>query len=133
MLMLCHFQVDHLVVSGDYEVVVGVHSFSNPSGRCEECHSPADTRLRCCDATSFTPSCPNSTCDTTIDYCFRPLGQLGLDCPLGLFQPSSFSPDTNNFTFSDLFFGFPNPRTFTSVEAWMVIGSSANTFSASLP
>ena len=126
MLLFFSFQVDHLAVLGDYEVVVRVHSFSNPSGRCDECRSSEDDpRPLCCGATSFTSSCPNATCDTSIDYCFRPLGlgQTGPDCPFGLFQPTRFSFDTNNFTFRDDFFGFPNPRTFTNDRAWMVSGA----------
>ena len=118
MLMLCHFQVDHLVVSGDYEVVVGVHSFSNPSGRCEECHSLVDSRPRCCDANSFMPSCPTPTCDTRINFCFRPHGQPGLGCPGKLIQPASFFTNTNNFTFGSNFF-----VSVTLDGAWMVIDS----------
>ena len=119
------FQVDHLEVFGDYEVEIRAHSFSNPSGRCEECRLPGDSGPRCCDATFFTPSCPATpTCDTKINSCFRPLKQTGPDCPPGqLVKPPVFLLDINNYTFGNDFFGFSNPEISTFGGAWMVIGS----------
>ena len=102
----------------NYEVEVRVHSYLNPTGRCAGCRTDNNTGPGCCDELlirSSDESCSleEDTCDPTVDYCIRPLGETGEDCPEGqiVLSPSAFE-ETNNFTFFSFtpsFFGVENP------------------------
>lgn len=103
------------------EVEVKVHSYRNPSSRCDECRSPDNLDPRCCDETSLRPLgdvCP-VTCDTAMGVCVRPLGSTGITClqmSLGLV----FFQQTNSLDFADDFFRFTNPWILQSNGVWRV-------------
>lgn len=117
------FQVSN--VGGNYEVEVTVHSYLNPTGRCAGCGTDSNQDPGCCDELPIDRlfqldlSCPvlEDTCDPTVDYCVRPLGETGGECPEGqvVLSPTAFG-ETNNFTFipfytssAPSFFGVENP------------------------
>jgi hypothetical protein len=103
----------------DYEVEVTIHTYQNPTGRCDECRRPGFSNPGCCDEAFIRP--PNlpcetttDTCDTTVDYCIRELRSTAADCSAGQTVLSTFAfPETNRYeymsTLSPSFFGVDNP------------------------
>ena len=105
-------------------VEVRVHSYSNPSGRCDGCRVDGIPVPGCCDERFIrtTSRCPQTnTCDTGIAYCIRSSGQTQ-ECQLNQAVPSElFVSNTNNFNFGDGDdIGLPNPIEEFDVEAWRV-------------
>ena len=111
---------------GEYEVEVRVHSYHNPTGRCDECqedHSNSD-RPGCCDEERDLDVCSlQETCDTSADLCIRPLGSTATSCSdeeiiNGTLQVS----DTNYLDFESFsgFFGLLNPISATVIGPWIV-------------
>ena len=105
-------------------VEVRVHSYRNPSGRCDGCRVPGNPVPGCCDEgfiRSRTLRCPqNETCDTGIVYCIRSSGQTQ-ECQLNQAVPSRFfGSNTNNLNFGDDILGLPNPIEEFDFEAWRV-------------
>ena len=107
-------------MSGSYRVEVGIHTYDNPTGRCDECQQGPDPG--CCDETSTRPAdqqCPTSpTCDTFFRYrhCDKDNGNA---CE-GV-QPtfSLFGPDTNSVDFDNRNFNI-NPVIVEENEPWNV-------------
>ena len=104
-------------------VEVRVHSYRNPSGRCDECRVDGNLDPGCCDEPGvirpIAMECPQM-CDTGIVYCIRPSGQTQ-ECQLNQAVPSRFFlRNTNNLNFGDDILGLPNPIEEFDVEAWRV-------------
>ena len=110
---------------GAFEVEVTVHSYLNPTGRCDECREDNNPDIPgCCDESTITPlneTCPVA-CDPTTIVCIRPVRSTGVHCQLENQQLGAhLFRDTNILNFQFItFFGMPNPRPVTSVEAWEV-------------
>lgn len=114
-------------MSGSYLVEVRVHSYRNPSGRCDACRAPDNPVPGCCDEVSIRPldeECPEN-CDTSVDICLRALRATGISCePDQLFMADGVGVNTNSFNFGSGFFGFPNPGTISGTQAWVVSWNS---------
>lgn len=102
-------------VIADYEVEVTVHSYQNPTGRCDGCRQSGIPNPGCCDETFIRPSSMSceiaaDTCDTTVDYCIRDLRSTANGCQE---DQTFFSPfaveETNAYSISPSFFGVNNP------------------------
>ena len=109
-------------VSGSYVMEVSIHSYRNPTGRCDGCQPGPDPG--CCDETSVRPEgdeCPeNSTCDPILGYCARPIGGI---CSTEDFLASlTFFHNTNNVNFdlAGSLFGLDNPLVVERTEPWSV-------------
>ena len=111
---------------GEYEVEVRVHSYHNPTGRCDECqedHSNSD-RPGCCDEERDINTCSlQETCDTSVGLCIRPLGSTGTNCA-GIVNGTTIEYDTNYLDFESSpelkFFGLSNPILMVNRRPWMV-------------
>ena len=109
-------------VSGSYVMEVSVHSYRNPTGRCDECQPGPDPG--CCDETSVRPAneeCPeNSTCDPFLAYCTRPIG--GICSTDDILLSNMFFLNTNNVNFdlAGSLFGLDNPLVVERNEPWSV-------------
>ena len=104
-------------------VEVRVHSYRNPSGRCDECREDGNPDPGCCDEPGVirptTSRCPQ-TCDTAFTYCIRLSGQTQ-ECHLDNAEYSyRYETNTNNLNFGDDILGIPNPIEESDVEAWRV-------------
>lgn len=91
-----------------------VHSYHNPTGRCDGCRQSGIPNPGCCDESTIRPassSCSaEDTCDTSVDYCIRPLRSTEDGCPEDQIFLSSFAvEETNTYFFSPTFFGVDNP------------------------
>ena len=106
--------------SGSYIVDVTLHTYRNPSGRCQQCQSGPD--VGCCDETFVRPlfqSCNASACDPIILYCNTEY--IGGDC--GSLSASTFY--TRDASFLDLsgsssIFDGDNTVTIQSDNPWRV-------------
>lgn len=110
------------LVMGSYVVELRVHSYHNPSGRCDQCGEASRTNPWCCDETSPTSPdrlCPNDSCDTLMvisesvgggPYQLLPGGgQLKLNT-----NSIELSPEDHTF------FKYQNPIVRLHKSAWMV-------------
>jgi hypothetical protein len=96
-----------------------VHSYHNPSGLCDACGT-GNTSV-CCDRQDFMEPCPAPTCDTSIGYCVRSLGETTGLCEQNQYvSATSFAQNTNSLNFSSSLFGLHNPITVVGDEAWRV-------------
>ena len=116
-------------MKGSYLAEVRVHSYRNPSGRCDGCRVAGATIPGCCDEIPIRPiteTCP-ALCDTSLDYCIRSLRDTSGVCPpdqtvLG----QAFGGDRNSFNFrGDSFFGLPNPIVEFDTQAWRASACTA--------
>ena len=116
---------------GEYEVEVRVHSYLNPTGRCDECREDNNPDPGCCDESTIRPideTCPVVRCDTTMIICSRPVNSTvevtGVNCP-GLNNMTGselyFNTISREFSLGPLnFFGLANPLELSSPGAWVV-------------
>ena len=103
-------------------VEVTVHSFSNPTGRCDGCQSGSTPG--CCDESSIRPSfelCPStSACDPFVQYCFTRF----VGGPCGPLSTSMFymmdSNTLNNLEDSSSIFDGNNVLRIARDEPWSV-------------
>ena len=98
---------------------VTVHSYRNPTGRCDGCQDGPDPG--CCDETDVRPAneaCPVDSligCDTLLGACIRPIGS---DCDFTFANFIGFN--TNSYDF-DSELGTDNPSwTVERDEPWNV-------------
>lgn len=114
--------------TGDYQVEITFHSYSNPSGQCDGCRPTEGSNPGCCD-NIFTEVCfePGSeprgtdTCDTSVDYCIREVGSTKPGCPEDGLVISQYALENfNDYTFSPFFFGIDNPLLVISNMSWVV-------------
>ena len=100
------------------ELEVTVHSYLNPTGRCDECREDNNPDPGCCDESTIRPrdeTCPIQ-CDPAMTICFRPVDSTveltGVSCPnttINITGTRLFF-DMNSFDFSVYsFFGITNP------------------------
>ena len=120
-------QVLGVYVTADYEVEVTIHSYQNPTGRCDGCRQSGFSNPGCCDESiirSPSQSCEITvnTCDTAVDYCVRDLRSTATGCPEGQTVLSSFAvEETNTYSNSPIFFGLENPILITGQDMpWIV-------------
>ena len=112
-------------------VEVRVHSYRNPSGRCDECRVDGNPDPGCCDEPGvirpIAMECPQSmTCDTAFGYCIRPSGETQ-ECQLQqAVRSTRVTVDDNDRNFGDDFLGLPNPIEESDNEAWSVSLSLAS-------
>ena len=106
---------------------VRVHSYHNPTGRCDECQEDSNSdRPGCCDEERDLDVCSlQETCDTSAGLCIRPLGYTATDCTDQEIIPGTIRvPDTNYLEFEldsfAGFFGLPNPMSTINFGPWMV-------------
>ena len=97
-------------------VEVTLHSYSNPTGRCDQCQS--GLQPGCCDESfvrSSYQSCPSyRACDTIVSHC---IGHAdGPVCDAFTF----YSPDTNSLTIDYSIHSADNPVTVRGEEPWNV-------------
>ena len=115
---------------GEYEVEVRVHSYHNPTGRCDECQEDSNSdQPGCCDEAEereLNTCLMQETCDTSAGLCIRPLGSTGTNCAAnqGMVNGTTIEYDTNYLDFESSpeleFFGIPNPISATFIGPWMV-------------
>lgn len=113
-------------MTGQTQVEVTVHSYLNPTGRCDECRIANNSNPGCCDEDIVRPlneTCPaDSICDPVIAYCSRPLGST--NCSLVV--PDLFVINSNSVNFDSaslpVLFGLTNPPVllFEENEPWAV-------------
>ena len=106
-------------------VEVRVHSYRNPSGRCDRCRVDGNPDLGCCDEPGvirpIAMECPQiETCDTGIIYCIRSSGQTQECQPNQLVFSQFFEPNNNSLNFGNGILGIANPIEEFDVEAWRV-------------
>ena len=110
---------------------ITVHSYLNPTGRCDECQEDNNTDPGCCDEStirSIDETCPASeSCDTGMITCFAvdsTVELTGVSCQNEILNiaGTQLYRDTNSLDFSLLstFFGRVNPLVLTSDQAWVV-------------
>ena len=101
---------------GAYVVEVTLHSYSNPSGRCDQCQDGSEPG--CCDEPFVRPAgqaCPsNSTCDSFIRHCVEHVEGTMCD------NFSFFYPDTNSRNLDNSDDALDNPVTVQGEEPWEV-------------
>ena len=101
---------------------ITLHSYSNPTGRCDECQP--GTQPGCCDETFVRPAgqlCPSTpTCDTAIEHCAITNDEI--KCGAFIF----FEANTNiiNFEQSTGLQRFENPVIIHGNGLWNVSYSS---------
>ena len=114
-------QVDDVI--GAYEVDVRVHSYHNPTGRCNECRVDRNSdRPGCCDEERDLDVCSaRETCDTFANLCIRPLESTVTSCAVTI-SGRTLMFNTNYIDFESLsdFFGLPNPLLFLNNDGVMV-------------
>ncbi len=109
---------------GDHQILVTIHSFANPTGRCVQCGGATPTLPGCCDVAfpvTLEQNCPiQNTCDTAVNYCLRALRSTGL-CPQSeqMLAPT-FLVNSRGSDFGSDFFGLDNPIAFNRTESWQV-------------
>ena len=106
-------------MGADYEVTVTIHSYQNPTGRCDGCRQSVGGVPGCCDEPFIRPlwqDCPitDVTCDTAVDYCIRSLGSTMDSCPEGEIVYAPYAVEESNtysmsYSHSRTFFGMDNP------------------------
>lgn len=119
-------------VQCQYELRARVHSYLNPESRCASCtRSLVNPVLSCCDNATNTGVCSGEElCDTFFQYCLRPLGETGVQCPLNdatAIDTMRFQPNTDAlFDVGDTVFASENPFRFVG-ENWRVSPYSVTT------
>ena len=97
-------------------VEVTLHSYSNPTGRCDECQDGPEPG--CCDEFFVRPAgqaCPmSSACDTIIQHCVRE--DTGLMCDSFTY----YSGDTNSLDIDNSVHSLDNPVIVRGEEPWDV-------------
>ena len=102
--------------SGDYNLQVTIHSFSNPGGMCANTYCNADT---CCDS-----KCPNG-CHYYFSLCLRP-AETTVSYVRNIHQGNCTTFETRNpavddrifngSNFTDNVIGTPNPITLEVID-----------------
>ena len=111
------------LAGGSYVVDVNVHSYWNPSGRCDECQEGPEPG--CCDETEVRPAddpCPiTAVCDTIIFYCAVPLGDHICAPTSGLYS-KLYNPNANSLDFDaeGTLIGTELPLIIEGDEPWRV-------------
>ena len=111
---------------GEYEVDVRLHSYLNPTGRCDECRVDRNSdRPGCCDEERDRDMCSvQETCDTSADFCIRPLRSIDTSCAANQkrVNGTTIEINTNNLDFerSGDFFGLHNTIPLFGIGSWMV-------------
>ena len=112
-------------MSGSYRVEVSIHTYDNPTGRCDECQPGPDPG--CCDETSVRPAdepCSiSSTCDPIFGY-----KHCGIDtrnngyCEGVESTNSKFTINTNSVDFNSTWLDFEldNPVIVEESAPWNV-------------
>ena len=98
------------LVFGDYELLLTIHSFNNPDGRCAD--DDVCDAVTCCEG----GLCPNP-CNYFFSLCLRPAGT-----PVSMVpddgqgncsaQTTGVQHHNDGASFTDSVFGTPNPITF---------------------
>ena len=62
-------------LQADYDIFVGIHSFTNPTEKCPVCRNDPLQPFGCCDRFDEVNECTgDNRCDYIFYYCNRPLG-----------------------------------------------------------
>ena len=107
---------------GPYEVEVRVHSYRNPTGRCDGCREENNTDPGCCDELTIRPmdeTCPKS-CDTTLVICTTPLESDGTNYQTFIQASTIFIDCNDSLEFDSSSFGLSNPALLVEDKTWEV-------------
>ena len=100
-----------MLVRGRYLVEVRLFGYTNPTGRCQDCHSGGQfADPGCCD-TFTTATCTGGLrCDSFFYYCLRTIGSVGRNCSYFGNRTSAANIDDGQIDFSQsTVLGLQNP------------------------